>query len=143
MKKILGFPVIIIITALVVFSLTSCLTLGGREENNRDISSQAHLAAVPPGNVPASIVAVWYDDARKRSGDFAHMITSDGKIIVYGGDASTLYANDTHIWLIHPQGGEMSWEHRRGERTAYRLAGNSMFITVTFMGQTGEIEFFR
>jgi len=136
--KILG---IIAFIAVIGFPIVGCASLGGGGGGGNS-SNEASLAAVPAGDVPANLVGRWYDDARKRRGDFVQEITADGKLIVDGGSISTLYADATHLWLSS-NGVTSSLDGSVGQKTPYRLVGNSLFMTITAMGMTMETELFR
>ena len=136
--KILGIIAFIVVIG---FSIVGCASLGGGGGGGSS-SNEASLAAVPAGDVPANLVGRWYDDARKRRGDFAFEITADGKLIQDGG-TNTLFADATHIWISVGNGIIASFDARTGEKTPYRLVGNSLFMTLTVMGYTVEMEYFR
>jgi len=140
--KILG---IIAFIAVIGFSIVGCASFGGGggSSSGSSSSNETSLAAVPAGDVPANLVGKWYDDAKKRKGDFVQEITADGKLILDGGDISTLYADATHLWISSAEGTISSLDGTIGQKTPYRLEGNSLFMTITAMGMTMETELFR
>ena len=144
MKNTLNVFGIIAFVAIIGFSSVGCASFGGSGGGGGGggASNEARLTAVPAGNVPANLVGTWYDDARKRRGDFVFEITADGKIVQTGG-VNTIYADETHLWLMHPQGGEISFTQVRGERTPYRISGNNLYLTMIVMGHTIETQYFR
>ena len=138
MKAILRIAGIIAFVAVIGFAMVGCATGGGKSA-----ADDTKLADVAPGDVPANLVGRWFDDARKRSGDFEFEITADGKFRNDDGDAFTIHADETHLWLVDSTGAEMGFSQEQGQRNPYRISGNTLYITSTVMGMTVELELFK
>jgi len=143
--KFLG---IIALAAVIVFSMSSCLILGGggisgggsggSSGSSGSGGGSANITDVKPGNVPQELVGRWFEDQRKRPRDFVFEITADGKFINPDNSAATAIAEGGVLRLVDNDGKTIvvnglafSWP--------YKVVGNTLYKTQTFPG-LGSVE---